>query len=239
MFVIAHRGARETHPENTLLAFDNALKGGAKAIELDIHQHQQQFWVIHDSWVNRTTNGVGLLHWFSTQSLKKLDAGQGECIPTLKETLRHLAGSCALNIELKGMDSIALLIEHLDYAINKCGFSHEQLLVSSFNHHWLAELHQQRPDIKLAALTASKPIGLCLFAQQLNAYSVNIDLHVVDSEMINDAKQRGLKIFVYTVNQAEDWARLQQMGVDGIFCDNPQQAVSYFSSNIRQNPSWP
>lgn len=60
MLVIAHRGARGELPENTLLAFESAIEGGARAIELDIHQHQGEFWVIHDKWVNRTTDGNGL-----------------------------------------------------------------------------------------------------------------------------------------------------------------------------------
>ncbi|GAD90147.1 MULTISPECIES: glycerophosphodiester phosphodiesterase family protein [Vibrio] len=239
MLVIAHRGARETHPENTLLAFEQALAGGATAIELDIHQHHGELWVIHDSWVNRTTNGSGPLNWFSLEKLKKLDAGQGEHIPTLKETFQSLSGRCALNIELKGMDDMALLLEHLDYAITHCQFSNEQLLVSSFNHHWLAELNRLRPATKIAALTANKPIGLCQFAEQLNAYSINVDIDVVDSEMVQDAKMRGLKVFVYTVNRPQDWQRLHNMGVDGVFCDAPSNAVDYFSPNTVQRPFWP
>lgn len=239
MFVVAHRGTRETHPENTLLAFESALEGGTKAIELDVHQHQGEFWVIHDSWVNRTTDGAGPLNWFSAKGLKELDAGEGEQIPTLRETLHHLSGRCALNIELKGLDDIATLLTHLDYAVNECGFNQEQLLVSSFNHHWLAELNRQRPGLKLAALTASKPIGLCQFAEELNAYSVNIDLHVIDGEMVDDAKKRGLKVYVYTVNRQEDWQRLKTMGVDGIFCDVPNEAVKYFASTTTQSRVWP
>ncbi|OBT16401.1 glycerophosphodiester phosphodiesterase [Vibrio sp. UCD-FRSSP16_10] len=238
MFVIAHRGSRSTHPENTLLAFENALEGGVKAIELDIHQHQGEFWVIHDRWVNRTTNGSGPLSWFSAKGLKELDAGQGETIPTLKEVLRHLSGRCALNIELKGVDDMTALFEHLDYAINECGFNADQLLISSFNHHWLAELNRQRPEFKLAALTANKPIGLCQFAQELNAYSINIDLDVIDGEIVDDAKKRGLKVFVYTVNREEDWKRLSTMGVDGIFCDNPNEAVNYFFTTTTQHKNW-
>jgi glycerophosphoryl diester phosphodiesterase len=238
MLIIAHRGARNSHPENTLLAFESALQGGAKAIELDVHQHQGEFWVIHDHWVNRTTDGTGPLRWHSAQGLKKLDAGKGEQIPTLKETLKHLSGRCALNIELKGLDDLDLLIENLNYAISECGFSDNQLLVSSFNHHWLAELKRRSPNQRLAALTASKPIGLCQFATQLDAYSINVDNDVLDEEFIKDAKQRDLKVFVYTVNHPEDWNRLDAMGVDGIFCDYPAEAVKLLT-NSKQTPFWP
>ncbi|WP_261834174.1 glycerophosphodiester phosphodiesterase [Vibrio ishigakensis] len=239
MLVIAHRGARGELPENTLLAFESAIEGGARAIELDIHQHQGEFWVIHDKWVNRTTDGNGPLTWHSYDGLKSLDAGKGERIPTLDETLKTLAGRCAVNIELKGLDDINSLVEHLELAVNEYGFAEGQLLISSFNHHWLAELHRIAPQYKLAALTANKPIGLCQFAQELGAYSVNVDIDVIDGQMVDDAKKRGLKIFVYTVNREEDWKRLQTLGVDGIFCDKPVDAVRYFSGITDQTRHWP
>lgn len=239
MLVIAHRGARCELPENTLLAFESAIEGGACAIEFDIHQHQGEFWVIHDKWVDRTTNGHGPLAWHSIDGIRSLDAGKGEQIPTLKETLKFIAGRCAINIEIKGISDIGALIEHLELAQQEFNFKPQQLLISSFNHHWLAGLHQRAPQYKIAALSASKPLGLCRFAQELGAYSVNMALDTVDKQLIDDAKLRGLKVFVYTVNRADDWQRLYALGVDGIFCDNPAEATHYFKDMSPQTPLWP
>lgn len=238
MLVIAHRGARASQPENTLLAFEQALNDGAVAIELDVHQHHDEFLVIHDAWVNRTTNGQGHVSWYSLSQLKALDAGKKQSVPTLKEVFRRLAGRCALNIELKGLSDLAPLIAHLNYALDECGFSANQLLISSFNHHWLAGIREKTERFPLAPLTASKPLGLCRFAQRLGAYSVNIEFSVIDEELVNDAHSRGLKVFVYTVNREQDWRRLQQLSVDGVFCDAPGHAIEFLGSNGAINPAW-
>ena len=228
MIIIAHRGARATHPENTLSAFQAALDSGAPAIELDIHEHDGELWVIHDKWLNRTTNGIGLLKWFDRDSLSKLDAGNGEAIPTLKQVLALVKGQCALNIELKGISDLSLLYHHLDLATEQFQFSNHQLIVSSFNHDWLAEIQQTKPSVLIGALTSSKGLDKAEFAANLNAVSINISLDVMDEDYVKDAKQRGLSVYVYTVNQLEDWQWLNEIGVDGVFCDCPSNAIEHF-----------
>lgn len=239
MIIIAHRGARGTHPENTLLAFQAALDVGSPAIELDVHEHQGELWVIHDKWLNRTTNQIGLLSWLSTDKLKQVDAGQGEKIPTLREVFALIQGKIALNIEVKGLKNTDLLATHLKEAIQDYGFDESQLIVSSFKHEWLAQIKQARPETQIGALTGSKGLHKAKFAQDLGAISVNIALDVIDADYVNDAHQRGLKVFVYTVNQAEDWQELADIGVDGIFCDYPKGAIEYFEKQgITQDPKF-
>ena len=61
--IMAHRGSRINRPENTLAAFEEAVRAGADGIELDVHLSQDgQVVVIHDETVDRTTNGSGLVH---------------------------------------------------------------------------------------------------------------------------------------------------------------------------------
>ncbi|KJY77243.1 glycerophosphodiester phosphodiesterase [Vibrio nigripulchritudo] len=228
MIIIAHRGARATHPENTLAAFQAALDSGAPAIELDIHEQDGELWVIHDKWLNRTTNGIGLLKWFDKSSLQKLDAGNGEVIPTLKQVMGLIQGQCALNIEVKGIDNLEQLYSHLDLALSDYGFQEEQLIVSSFNHDWLAQIKRSRPQTLIGALTGSKGTDKAKFAQRLKADSVNIDLDIIDQDFVQDAKLRGLAVYVYTVNQLEDWQWLSEIGVDGVFCDCPSEAIEHY-----------
>ncbi len=228
MIIIAHRGARSSHPENTLSAFQAALESGASAIELDIHEHDGELWVIHDKWLNRTTNGTGQLKWFDYAHLKTLDAGAGEALPTLKEVLALLNGQCALNIEIKSIQNLSLLYEHLDMATKRYQFSNHQLIVSSFNHDWLADVKQAKPDVLIGALTSSKGINKAEFAKKLGAVSINICLDVIDEDYVKDAKQHGLSVYVYTVNQPEDWQWLNGIGVDGVFCDCPNEAITLF-----------
>lgn len=234
MRIIAHRGARTLAPENTLAAMQTAINSGAKAIEFDIHSHGDEFLVIHDRWLDRTTNGKGLLHAHSLEEIKQLDAGNGEVVPTLWQLLMLVNGQCALNIELKGVTRLDPLINQLDLACKKLNFTTDQFLISSFNHHLLKQLKMQAPELKLGALTASRPTDECAFAEDLGAYAVKLNINTVCPELVNDAHQRGLKCYVYTVNQPDDWQWLDQMGVDGIFCDAPDIAVASFpQSDIR------
>ncbi len=228
MLIIAHRGARASHPENTLSAIQAAIDSGCKAIEIDVHEHDNEFWVIHDKWLNRTTNGVGLLSGYNKEKLQALDAGNGEVIPTLKQVIELIAGQCAVNVELKGIKNFSLLLAHIEYAVEKCGFMNQQLLFSSFNHCWLNQLHQHNPSLIIGALTSSQGLDKAAFAQQLQATSINIDIDVIDKDYVTDAKNRGLKVYVFTANRPEEWHWLESLGVDGVFCDCPAQAIAVY-----------
>ncbi|MBD5071934.1 glycerophosphodiester phosphodiesterase, partial [Xanthomonas citri pv. citri] len=76
MYIIAHRGASGYAPENTIAAFDLAVKMNADMIELDVQlTKDRQIVVIHDDRVDRTTNGSGFVKDFTLEELQKLDAG--------------------------------------------------------------------------------------------------------------------------------------------------------------------
>jgi len=74
--VIAHRGASGFAPENTLAAFKLALALGADGVEMDVQLSSDGHpVVIHDSRVNRTTNGTGAVSRLTLDQLQSLDAG--------------------------------------------------------------------------------------------------------------------------------------------------------------------
>lgn len=108
--VCAHRGASSTHPENTIPAFREAIRLGAAQIEFDVYLSKDgKLPVIHDSTVDRTTDGTGPVPSFTMAELKKLDAGswkgeqfKGTRIPTLTEALAVLPRNIWLNVHLKG-----------------------------------------------------------------------------------------------------------------------------------------
>ncbi|KKO44514.1 glycerophosphodiester phosphodiesterase [Arsukibacterium ikkense] len=224
MQIIAHRGASGDYPENTLLAIEQAIAQGADAIEIDVFAVQDELIVIHDHHLARTTNGSGSIYQYTLAELLQLNAGQGQRIPTLWQVLAVVQGKCWLNIELKGDDTVAPLLALLDKARQQLGFDCQQLLISSFNHHLLADIKLKRPTLKLGALTASLPIDYAAFASALQAYSVNCDVSFINQAFVDDAKARGLQVFVYTVDQTDDINRLKNYGVDGIFCNFPARS---------------
>jgi glycerophosphoryl diester phosphodiesterase len=230
MLIFAHRGASAYAPENTLLAISKALELHADGIEIDVHQVEQGLVVIHDRWVHRTTNGKGQLADHTLASLQTLDAGLGEHVPSLLQVMELIAGRCQLNIEIKGVKDLGLLQAHLEMAITKFNFNLDQIIVSSFDHHLLRALKTKVPAIKIGALTATKPIDYAAFAESLQAFSVNADISFLNEAFVQDAHQRGLKVFVYTVDEPADLLMLKQWGVDGVFSNAPDKAKAYIAS---------
>lgn len=230
MLVFAHRGASADAPENTLLAIQTALDQNTHGIEIDVQQVGNELVVFHDRLVDRNTNGHGPLENFSLAELQALDAGQGQRIPTLWQVLELIDGKSLLNLEIKAIQDISLLVQTIKRAVQELNFTPEKFIVSSFDHHSLVEFQGQIPEVKIGALTASNPIGHAAFAEQLNAYSVNIEMSVLNKAFVQDAKQRGLKIMVYTVDDAQELQKLVNWQIDYVFSNTPGLAIQTISN---------
>ncbi|MDP7591735.1 MAG: glycerophosphodiester phosphodiesterase family protein [Litorilituus sp.] len=229
MLIFAHRGASGIEPENTLSAINAALKAEVDGIEIDIHEVDEKLFVIHDRWLHRTTSGEGQIYHYNYQHIRSLDAGNGETVPTLDEVLNLINGRCTINIELKGIRNIELLFNDIDTAINHTDLHADQILISSFNHHLLNEIYQYRPELAIGALTACYPLDYARFAQQVNAYSVHLHVDFISRDFVKDAHQRGLQVYVYTVDELEDIETMKALGVDGIFSNFPTKAKSHLA----------
>ena len=107
--ICAHRGASETHPENTIKAFREAIRLGAVMIEFDVALTRDgKLVLLHDSTVDRTTDGTGPVSGLTLEQIKKLDAGAwkakhfgGTRVPTLDEALAMMPENIWLNVHLK------------------------------------------------------------------------------------------------------------------------------------------
>ena len=107
--ICAHRGASDTHPENTLVAFQEAIRLGAHMIEFDIRMTKDnELIIIHDDTLSRTTSGEGKVSDITLAEIKELDAGEwkdqkfkGERIPTLSETFDMMPRNIWLNVHIK------------------------------------------------------------------------------------------------------------------------------------------
>jgi len=227
MLIFAHRGASGVEPENTLRAIQAALDAEVDGIEIDIHQVGGELFVIHDRWLQRTTSGKGQISHHNPEHLRSLDAGNGEKIPTLDEVLTLVAGKCTINLELKKVDDLQLLFDYIDNALRDTPLLIGDILLSSFNHRLLNRIHQLRNEFALGALTACYPLDYAKFAEQLNAYSVHLDVDFISEHFVEDAHRRGLKVFVYTVDELEDINAMKALGVDGIFSNFPTRAKSH------------
>jgi len=224
--VIGHRGARGHAPENTLLGIDACIRLGAPWVEFDVQQHGEALLLMHDLRLERTTNGHGRLSEHSFDALRRLDAGQGQQIPTLQEALDLVDQRVGINIELKTWSGCAVAVARVlrDYLVD--GWPAERLLVSSFHLPELWEFKQLLPEVPLGVLYCGVPLDWAGAASELKAATLNISDEFVDDKLIADAHARGLKLYAYTVNHPDEMRRLQAQGVDGIFTDYPDRALS-------------
>ncbi|MBG9989854.1 MULTISPECIES: glycerophosphodiester phosphodiesterase [unclassified Pseudoalteromonas] len=230
MKVFAHRGASGDFPENTKSAILEALKVGVDGIEVDIQSSIDDYMLIHDSWLDRTTSGKGRVSNFTAHELSKLDAGNGEKIPTLQQLFDWNNNKSLLNIELKHTFELERFVSQLEQNIEANKISKANILVSSFDHHQLQWLKSKLPWLKIGALTSSIPINYAKFASDLNAYSVHADKTFINKAFADDAKKRGLKIYAYTVDREQDIALMLEYGIDGIFTNYPARTKAYLLS---------
>lgn len=225
LLVIGHRGARGHAPENTLKSFDQALALGATWVELDVQLHQGALLVFHDERLERTTNGRGRLASHALEDLRQLDAGAGEKIPLLSEVIDRVDRRARINIELKTANGTAAAVAALLRGYLGRGWKPDDFLVSSFFLPELREFRRRLREVPVGALLCGVPLDLAACGTELAAHCINVALDFADAALFADARKRGLKVYVYTVNEPEDAERMRALGADGIFTDYPDRFV--------------
>ena len=224
--VIGHRGARGHAPENTLLGFDTAMCLGAHWVEFDVQLVDGELVLMHDLRLDRTTNGKGRVDEHSFTQLRALDAGKGQQIPTLQEALSLIDQRIGVNVELKTWGGTGAEVARVLRDAVAQGWPLDKLQVSSFHLPELYEFHDLAPEIPIGVLLCGVPLDWAGCAVELGASSLNISDEFIDERIIADAHARDLKVFVYTVNHPDEIARMKAIGVDGIFTDYPDRALS-------------
>lgn len=225
--VIGHRGARGHAPENTLLGIDTGLRLGAPWVEFDVQRHPcGELLLMHDLTLDRTTSGRGLFADCDYATLRGLDAGQGQQIPTLEEVLDLVEARIGVNVELKSADGTGEAVATVLRQYLAAGWPPELMLVSSFHLPELWEFKQAAPEIPIAALVAGVPLDWAGCAVELGAVALNIAADFADPRLIADAHSHGIKVYSYTVNEPAEMRALHALGVDGIFTDYPDRALA-------------
>lgn len=221
---IAHRGASDYAPENTLAAIVKSAELGADMVELDVHNSADGIPVIiHDEDLNRTTNGNGRVSQHSLSDLKKLDAGNGEFIPTLEEAIICcLDHGLGLYLELKSGSVVHAVVELIQ---QHCLY--DRTIVCSFRPDWLANVKALDQDIVTSVLFSSVNIDAVKLAQAVGAQYVHpaweskvAEPHkLLTKEWMRDVRSAGLGIISWHEERPSEIAALRQLGVDGI-CSN-------------------
>ncbi len=233
--VFAHRGAKRVAPENTLPAFEAAIRLGADGVELDVqYSSDGKLVIFHDLNLEKTSDGTGRVTSHTFDELRGLDAGShfgpefaGTQIPTLDEVLDLAKGKLLVNIELKSLDiSNARLGVDVVAAVRNHGMV-DEVVISSFNPFALRRSKQAGREIEHALLLAPDTTNWTRWGVTLGyslADGVHPEIKMVDAAYVAAAKRRKMPVRVWTVNDEADMRRMAGLGVDAIISDTPDIA---------------
>jgi len=223
MMIIGHRGAAAIEPENTLLSIERALDIGVDAVEIDIHlSKDKELVVIHDMTVDRTTNGTGPVSGYTLQEIKRLDAGKGEAIPTLQEVIDLIDRRVMLVIELKEEGTERSVV---DLIIRNNLF--DKACVISFWHRLVKTVKEMDSRIKTGGLLVGSPVDACI-ATHASADALVMKYSFVDREFVKIAHKKGLKVFIWNIDDQDLLKPYVDMGVDAIGTNDPRVLIKYF-----------
>lgn len=243
IFVAAHRGFRAKYPENTMLAFREAIKLDVDQIETDVRiTKDNELVLMHDATVDRTTNGTGMVCDYTLSELKLLDAGNSEQIPTLRELFELVKDhpTMTLDLELKEYpigehaqkayetcDKILAMVEEYHFA-DRCVINsfHQKLneyVYTKYNGKY--KQHLFFPESTLKTEGCRLPVYsfgycACVFpnkatAEEIRQFHQNTGIRIWAPSSIMDSQ---------SIDMALDF------GIELITCDNPDEVLAILRS---------
>ncbi|MCM4172683.1 glycerophosphodiester phosphodiesterase [Arenibacter sp. TNZ] len=235
--ICAHRGANETHPENTLAAFAEAIRLGAQMIEFDVQMTKDnQLVIMHDKSVDRTTNRRGLVGNLTLKKIKRLDAGKWkskkfkrERVPTLKEALDIMPKNIWLNIHLKGDERLGAATAE---AVIASGRTHQAVIaVGNEAAKGVRQVSNSLMICNMDRLTSR--VDYIDGTINNNFPFIQLKSSMDDENMLNDLKR--LKDNGVTVNyfHSEDETKVKELldaGIDFILTDRLSKMLQAFDT---------
>jgi glycerophosphoryl diester phosphodiesterase len=247
--VMAHRGGAGLWPENTMYGFERAVDLGVDVLETEIQSTADNILILmHDSTVDRTTNGAGPISAFTLEELKTLDAGynwtsdggrtfpfrgSGITVSTLEEVFTALP-TVRINIDIKQekpslLESLCKTIRTFDMV--------DRVMVASFSSKVLKAFRRDCPEVTTSAGTGEVALFFAmnlvflgaLYRPACQAFQVpeyRSGLRVLTKRFVKTAHGLNLAVHVWTINETTDMQRLLELGVDGIITDYPDRLIS-------------
>lgn len=232
MLVIAHRGASAVEPENTLRAFARSIEMGAQMIELDLHcTRDGQVVVIHDDDLSHTTNGRGRVSRLTFDEVRQADAGKGERVPTLKETLELTRGRVQLYLEIKAPAAAAETLR-----IVRAFGCQPEVMLASFDLELMKQLGEEVSDMEIGLILGTPSLNPhvrwreafpWLALRQFKYQTLCMQVKMCTSILARNIKRQGKKLYVWTANSDAAYARMIKRNVDGIVTDTPDRLLAY------------
>lgn len=222
-----HRGANRYAPENTLPAFDKAVRLAADYVEFDVRATKDgDFFLLHDSRLNRTTEGLGPISEATTAAVRKLSAGAkfGQPfartpVPTMDDFMSAFAGKIGFYFDAKAIPAEALVkaLEHYQMVDRTVVYQSPQ---------FIAQLKALNPRIR-----GLPPLGKLEELDELaklKPYGVDTDWAILSKDLIARCHAHGIKVFSDALGdheRIEDYLQAMEWGIDVIQTDYPLRVM--------------
>jgi len=225
--VIAHRGASAAAPENTMAAFERAIVDGADWIELDVQESADGVVVVaHDSDFMKLAR-LNLKVWSATaEDLHNLDVGSWFCpefsdqrVSTLREVLERAKGEIGVVIELKYYGHDEKLESRVVQLVEETGMVSD-VQIMSLSLSGLRKARALRPEWTYGLLNTASVGDLT----KLKLDFLALNASAATRAMIQRAHSRGMKVYVWTVNDPVRMSVMISRGADGLITDEPALA---------------
>ena len=243
--IIAHRGASDTAPENTLSAIRKALELEVDFVEIDVRLSQDGVPILmHDESLKRISGSEQDVHHLSLPQLLEIDAGHwfhpkfsGEKIPTLAEVLALDWNSTGLMIEIKECPQKAEeVVEAVFKVLLGCNTPLPKLVIGSFSLLTLLEVKKHLHRLKEPAEMIGIPEKwdmiipfiehgrhrLAIWHKLMNPTLMHLLQH-----------EKKIDVWTFTVNDVANAQSLISLGVKGIICDAPSLMLDHRSKFIQ------
>ncbi|MDL5039864.1 glycerophosphodiester phosphodiesterase family protein [Heyndrickxia coagulans] len=234
--IIAHRGADDRAPEETMPAFRLAVNEKADYIELDLRETKDNKLILmHDPTLDRTTNGKGDVTRYSLKQIKKLDAGiwfgkkyKGQRILTLEELINQYGSKTNYFIETRRVGNELKMEEPLIRILNKKGLiKKKKVMIESFSARSLEKIHKLDRSVPLVQLTLFKNkkdfTDQKIREWRKYAVGIGLDAKLADKKLIQKMHQNHLKVYVFFFDSKKEKAeqkRVIEDGADGVFTNH-------------------
>ena len=233
-----HRGASRYAPENTLPAFEKAIRMGADYVEFDIRASEDgTYFILHDGHLDRTTNGEGAITETNSEAIRALDAGswfgkpyQSVKVPTLEETLQLLKGRTKLYVDAKAISpgDLARKLDEYDLL--------DQAVVYQ-SPDYLQRLHAINPAIR-GLCPLGDPGQVDALCATVRPYAFDASWGILSEDLIRRCHELKVKVFSDAIGEherVEEYLRAMEWGIDVIQTDYPLRVFRAVEIRSRQN----
>jgi len=222
--VIAHRGYSGKYPENSIKAFEKALCAGADIVEFDVRvTRDRKLVVLHDSRVDRTTNGNGLVRNMTLRDVRSVLDRQGNPVPTVEEAVKKLRGKCVIKFDIKDSGSEQIVVR----LIKKFGIE-ESVIITSEIDSVLLNVKRMCSRIKTEMGGIKNPVNIKKIIKKAKYLGVDIispHYTAVTERLVKAAHAEHLEVHVWPPEKSSDIKRMKDLNVDAIATPFPERAL--------------